>query len=133
MKDPRISPSKQRCSTRRPFSPNRRTLWLHPTLSRDMKLAILREWEPDVRRLSASESEGFCGGEESMLGTRRRRHHSCSTARVSTRCSKSDSHPVTHTRSLSSDAKDTPRRFAIGLVDQDLRECCHARLSASAG
>src|SRR3954453_16593800 len=40
----------------------------HPTLSRDMKLAILREWELDARRLSASEGEGFCGGEESMLG-----------------------------------------------------------------
>jgi hypothetical protein len=40
----------------------------HPTLSRDMKLAILREWELDARRLSSSEGEGFCGGEESMLG-----------------------------------------------------------------
>ena len=35
---------------------------------------------------------------------------------------------------LSSDAKrNTPCRFAIGLVDQDLRECCHAGLFASAG
>ena len=33
-----------------------------------MKLAILREWELDARRLSASEGEGFCGGEDSMLG-----------------------------------------------------------------
>jgi hypothetical protein len=40
----------------------------HPTLSREMKLAILQEWELDARRLSASEGEGFCGGEESMLG-----------------------------------------------------------------
>ena len=40
----------------------------HPTLSREDKLAILREWELDARRLSASEGEGFCGGEESMLG-----------------------------------------------------------------
>ena len=40
----------------------------HPQLSRDMKLAILREWEQDARRLSASESEGMGGGEESMLG-----------------------------------------------------------------
>jgi hypothetical protein len=40
----------------------------HPTLSREEKLAILREWELDARRLSASEGEGFCGGEESMLG-----------------------------------------------------------------
>jgi len=41
---------------------------VHPALSREMKLAILREWELDARRLSASEGEGFCGGEESMLG-----------------------------------------------------------------
>ena len=34
----------------------------HPTLSRDIKLKILREWEHDARRLSASEGEGFCGG-----------------------------------------------------------------------
>jgi hypothetical protein len=40
----------------------------HPTLSRDIKLKILREWEHDARRLSASEGEGFCGGEDSMLG-----------------------------------------------------------------
>jgi hypothetical protein len=40
----------------------------HPTLSRDMKLKILREWQHDARRLSASEGEGFCGGEDSMLG-----------------------------------------------------------------
>ena len=40
----------------------------HPKLSRADKLAILREWELDARRLSASEGEGFCGGGESMLG-----------------------------------------------------------------
>jgi len=40
----------------------------HPRLSREDKLASLREWELDARRLSASEGEGFCGGEESMLG-----------------------------------------------------------------
>jgi len=40
----------------------------HPTLSQDVKLKILREWEHDARRLSASEGEGFCGGEDSMLG-----------------------------------------------------------------
>ena len=40
----------------------------HSKLSREDKLAILREWELDARRLSASEGEGFCGGEESMLG-----------------------------------------------------------------
>jgi len=40
----------------------------HPQLSRDVKLAVLREWEQDARRLSTSESEGMGGGEESMLG-----------------------------------------------------------------
>src|ERR1051325_8629184 len=40
----------------------------HPTLPRDMKLKILREWEQDARRLSASEGEGFWGGEDSKLG-----------------------------------------------------------------
>ena len=40
----------------------------HPTLPQDVKLKILREWEHDARRLSASEGEGFCGGEDSMLG-----------------------------------------------------------------
>ena len=35
---------------------------------------------------------------------------------------------------LSSDAKcNTPRRFDIGKVDQDLKECCHAILFASLG
>ena len=37
-------------------------------LSRDEKLAILRQWEQDALRLSASESEGMGGGEENMLG-----------------------------------------------------------------
>jgi hypothetical protein len=40
---------------------------VHRTLSREVKLKILREWELDARRLSASEGEGFWGGEESML------------------------------------------------------------------
>ena len=40
----------------------------HPQLSRDEKLAILRDWEQDALRLSTSESEGMGGGEESMLG-----------------------------------------------------------------
>ncbi len=40
----------------------------HPQLSQDVKLAILREWEQDARRLSTSESEGMGGGEENMLG-----------------------------------------------------------------
>ncbi len=37
-------------------------------LSREDKLAILRQWELDALRLSASESEGMGGGEEAMLG-----------------------------------------------------------------
>jgi hypothetical protein len=40
----------------------------YPQLSRDEKLAILRQWEQDALRLSASESEGMDGGEENMLG-----------------------------------------------------------------
>jgi len=40
----------------------------HPELSRERKLAILRRWEQDALRLSASESEGMGGGEENMLG-----------------------------------------------------------------
>jgi hypothetical protein len=41
---------------------------LHPELSWEMKLTILREWEQDARRLSIAESEGMSGGEDSMLG-----------------------------------------------------------------
>ena len=37
-------------------------------LSREDKLAILRQWRLDAIRLSASESEGMVGGEEAMLG-----------------------------------------------------------------
>ena len=40
----------------------------HPQLSREEKLVILRRWEQGALRLSASESEGMGGGEESMLG-----------------------------------------------------------------
>lgn len=40
----------------------------HPQLSREDKLAILRRWEHDALRLSASEGEGMAGGEEAMLG-----------------------------------------------------------------
>ena len=39
-----------------------------PQLSREEKLAILRQWEQDALRLSESESEGMAGGEENMLG-----------------------------------------------------------------
>jgi hypothetical protein len=40
----------------------------HPRLSSGEKLAILRQWEQDALRLSASESEGMGGGKEAMLG-----------------------------------------------------------------
>src|SRR5271169_5199354 len=41
---------------------------------------------------------------------------------------------VANSTSLSSDAKcNTPRRFGIGKVVQDLKECCHAILFASVG
>ena len=39
-----------------------------PELSRDTKLAILREWEQDAQEMSRSESEGMGGGVDSMLG-----------------------------------------------------------------
>ena len=52
----------------KPFFAEPKDVVTHPTLSRDMKLKILREWQHDARRLSASEGEGFCGGEDSMLG-----------------------------------------------------------------
>jgi hypothetical protein len=40
----------------------------HPQLSREMKLALLRQWEQAARGLSVAESEGMAGGKESMLG-----------------------------------------------------------------
>jgi hypothetical protein len=40
----------------------------YPELSREQKLEILRRWEQDALRLSASESEGMGGGEENMIG-----------------------------------------------------------------
>jgi hypothetical protein len=40
----------------------------HSELTPEQKLAILRRWEQDALRLSASESEGMVGGEENMLG-----------------------------------------------------------------
>ena len=54
-----------------------------PTLSREIKLAILREWELDARRLLASESEGFCGGGEHAWTSRgRNRSRSETSLRV---------------------------------------------------
>jgi hypothetical protein len=52
----------------RAFFSQPRDVVAHPQLSREQKLAILREWEQDALRLSASESEGMGGGEENMLG-----------------------------------------------------------------
>ncbi len=52
----------------RAFFSEPRYVVAHPQLSREQKLAILRQWEQDALRLSASESEGMGGGEESMLG-----------------------------------------------------------------
>jgi len=40
----------------------------HPQLSREMKLALLRQWEQIARSLSVAESEGMGGGEENKLG-----------------------------------------------------------------
>ena len=40
----------------------------HAGLSREFKLAILREWEQDARSMSRSEAEGMVGGADSMLG-----------------------------------------------------------------
>jgi len=37
-------------------------------LSPEQKLAILRQWEQDALRLSASEAEGMVGGKDAMLG-----------------------------------------------------------------
>ena len=44
-----------------------RDVLTHPALSRDTKLALLRQWELDARNLSTAEYEGMGGGEESML------------------------------------------------------------------
>ena len=40
----------------------------HPQLSREMKLALLRQWEQTARSLSVAEFEGMGGGEENKLG-----------------------------------------------------------------
>ena len=39
----------------------------HPDLTREERLAILRQWERDARELSVAEEEGMGGGEESLL------------------------------------------------------------------
>ena len=41
---------------------------VHPQLSRESKLALLRQWEQHARSLSVAEGEGMVGGEENMLG-----------------------------------------------------------------
>ena len=40
----------------------------HPQLSRQSKLALLRQWEQHARSLSVAEGEGMVGGEGNMLG-----------------------------------------------------------------
>src|SRR5215204_3442428 len=55
----------------------------HSKLSRDDKLAILREWELDAPRLSASEGEGFCGGGREHARARGGRYHPRATTRLS--------------------------------------------------
>jgi hypothetical protein len=52
----------------RAFFSEPRDVVAHPELSREQKLAVLRQWEQDAIRLSESEAEGMGGGEESMLG-----------------------------------------------------------------
>ena len=37
-----------------------------PSLTREERLAILRQWERDARGLSVAEEEGMGGGEESL-------------------------------------------------------------------
>lgn len=44
----------------------------HPALTREERLAILKQWERDARGLSVAEEEGMEGGEESLLSRVRR-------------------------------------------------------------
>ncbi len=41
---------------------------VHPRLSRDSKLDILRSWETDARQLATAEEENMTDGESSRLG-----------------------------------------------------------------
>ena len=40
----------------------------HPGISREAKIAILRQWETDARLMSVAEEENLHGGEASQLG-----------------------------------------------------------------
>ena len=53
----------------------------HPQLSRQSKLALLRQWEQHARSLSVSEGEGMVGGEGNMLG---RVEHAISSVEMQT-------------------------------------------------
>ena len=55
------------CDPRAVF-PEPQDVVAHPQLSREQKLAILRRWEQDALRLSASEAQGIGGGKGIMLG-----------------------------------------------------------------
>lgn len=41
---------------------------VHPTLSRESKIEILRQWEADARLMSVAEEENMTGGEHGHLG-----------------------------------------------------------------
>jgi hypothetical protein len=41
---------------------------IHPSLSREAKIDILRQWEVDARLLSTAEEESMTDGEHSHLG-----------------------------------------------------------------
>ncbi|GGF20922.1 hypothetical protein GCM10011611_28750 [Aliidongia dinghuensis] len=41
---------------------------VHPQLSREVKLKVLRQWKLNALNLAVAEGEGMGGGEESMLG-----------------------------------------------------------------
>jgi hypothetical protein len=41
---------------------------IHPTLTREAKIDILRQWEVDARLLSMAEEENMTDGEHSHLG-----------------------------------------------------------------
>jgi hypothetical protein len=45
-----------------------RDVLAHPDLTREQRVAILRQWERDARGLQVAEEEGMAGGEESLLG-----------------------------------------------------------------
>lgn len=44
-----------------------RDVLIHPGLSREAKIDILRQWETDARLLAVAEEENLAGGESSQL------------------------------------------------------------------